>query len=195
MTATAAPFGLAPAYHPSGVVRPDKGSIASAYGANIYNGSPVAYVTGGGLALAAAGATKTAGVFQGVEYNTPTAAGRRIVSNYWPTGTVATDIVAYLTTDADIVYRVQCDATTAYTAIGRAYNWTTNATGNGDTATGQSTVALGVSTMKAAGTAGDMIVIGLDETEDNAWGDTYPVVLVKLGKPQFGADILPAIGT
>jgi hypothetical protein len=189
MTAVAAPFGLKPSYHPSGVIRPDKGSIASGYASNIFQGSPVAYVATGGLALAAAGA-KAAGVFQGVEYNTPANGGTRVISNFWPAATVATNVLAYLTTDPEIIFEIQANATLAETAIGRAYDWSANASANGNTFTGNSTVSLDVASV-APGGAG-LIVIGLLEAQDNVWGDAFPVVLVKLAEPQFGGSILPA---
>lgn len=189
MSATAAPFGLAPAYHPSGVIRPDKATIVSAYASNIFQGSPVAYVATGGIELAAAGA-KAAGVFQGCEFNT--AAGnsqQRVISNYWPAGQVATNIVAYLTTDPEIVYSIQANATLAITAIGRAYDWSANASANGSVFTGNSTVSLNVASV-APGGAG-LIVLGLLEAQDNAWDDAFPVVLVKIAEPQFGGAIIP----
>lgn len=189
MTAVAAPFGLKPSYHPSGVIRSDKATITSAYASNIFNGSPVAYVAAGGIELAAAGA-RAAGVFQGCEYNTPAAGGRRVVSNYWPAATVATEIVAYLTTDPHIVYEVQANATLAITAIGRTYDWSANASANGDVATGNSTVSLNVASV-ATPNAG-LLVMGLLETQDNLWGDAFPVVLVKIAEPQFGA-IIPSV--
>jgi hypothetical protein len=189
MSATAVPFGLKPSYHPSGVIRPDKGTIASAYGSNIFQGSPVAYVATGGIALAAAGA-KAAGVFQGCEYNTPVgSSSQRVISNYWPAGQVATNIVAFLTTDPDIVYEVQANATLAITAIGRTYDWSANASANGDTFTGNSTVSLNVASVSAGGAG--LIVLGLLEAMDNAWDDAFPVVLVKIAEPQFGAAIIP----
>lgn len=196
MSSTYTPFGLQPSYHPSGTIASDKGTIASGYTSNIFNGSPVAYVATGGMELAAAGAA-AAGVFQGCEYNTPTAGGRRVVSNYWPASTVATDILAYLTTDPEIVYSVQANAQfsavelTAKGAIGSTYDWTANASANGDTATGNSTVGLGVSTKSTAPTGAGLIVMGLIEAPDNLWTDAYPVVLVKIAEPQFGAAILP----
>ncbi len=189
MSAVAAPFGLAPAYHPSGVIRPDKGSIASAYASNIFQGSPVAYVATGGIALAAAG-TKAAGVFQGCEFNAPAGNSQaRTISNYWPANQVATNILAYLTTDPDIVYQVQANATMLETTVGRTYDWSANASANGNTFTGNSTVALDVASVSAGGAG--MIVMGLVESQDNLWGDAFPVVLVKIAEPQFGAVILP----
>lgn len=184
------PFGLQPAYHPSGTIRPDEATIASGYGSNIYNGSPVAYVGTGGIALAAAGAA-AAGVFQGCEYNTPNAAGRRVISNYWPANTVATNIVAYLTTDPEIVYQVQANATLAATAIGSTYDWSANVSASGDVATGQSTVGLNVASKSTAPTGAGLIVMGLVKAANNNWDDAYPVVLVKIAEPQFGSAILP----
>lgn len=185
MTAAAAAFGLKPSYHPSGVIRPDKGTIVSTYASNIFQGSPVRYLTGGGLGLAAAG-ERAAGAFQGVEYNPP---GNlpRIISNYWPAAAVGTNIVAYLTTDPDIVYEIQSNATLAISAIGRTYDWSANASANGNTSTGNSSVALDAASV-ATPNAG-LIVMGLLETLDNAWDDAFPVVLVKIAEPQFGAAI------
>lgn len=187
MTAAAAPFGLKPSYHPSGVIRPDKATIVTGYGSNIFQGSPVAYVATGGINLAAAGA-KAAGVFQGVEFN-PTGGLPRVVSNYWPAAQAATNIVAYITTDPEIVYEVQANATLAITAIGRTYDWSANASANGNTSTGNSTVSLDVASVSAGGAG--LIVMGLLETQDNDWGDAFPVVLVKIAEPQFGAAIIP----
>ena len=49
MSATSAPFGLRPAFHPSGLDRAQAlaGGIVSAYGNDILKGQPVKYVTGG----------------------------------------------------------------------------------------------------------------------------------------------------
>jgi len=57
MSATNAPFGLRPAFHPSGLDRAQAltGGIVSGYGSNILKGQPVRYVTGGVIEPAAAG--------------------------------------------------------------------------------------------------------------------------------------------
>jgi hypothetical protein len=110
------------------------------------------------------------------------------VSNTWPASTVATNIVAYITSDPHIVYEIQANATlTSNIAIGHTYNWSTNATANGDVNSGISSVSLDVASV-ATPNAG-LIVIGLAEYVDNDWADPFPIVLVKIAKPQFGAFI------
>ena len=86
MSATNAPFGLRPAYHPSGLDRATvlAGGIASAYSSDILKGQPVKYVTGGTIQPAAAGDAFVGG-FAGAEWTDTT--GRRRVSNYWPAST------------------------------------------------------------------------------------------------------------
>lgn len=185
MSSVNAPFGLRPSYHPSGVIRPDQGTIASAYNSNIFMGSPVGHIADGTLALAPAGGTGVTGcvgAFQGVEY-TP-ANGRRTVSNYWPANQVATEIVAYMTTDPWIVYEIQANATLTRAAIGGCYDWSANVSGSGDTGSGFSTVTLDVAS--AANPAG-LQVIGLTQSALNDWGDTFPIVNVLINEQQFKA--------
>ena len=57
MSATNAPFGLRPAFHPSGLDRATAlvDGITSGYGSAILKGQPVKYVTGGVIQPAAAG--------------------------------------------------------------------------------------------------------------------------------------------
>lgn len=191
MSAIASPFGLRPSYHfAGGTIRPDQASIASAYGANIFMGSPVGYIAGGTLELSpvdGTGATGACGAFQGCEF-TLTATGRRTVSNMWPSGTIATDIVAYMTSDPWIVYEIQANATLTIAAIGAEYNWSVNNTSSGSTGSGQSTVSLNVAD---AGTPASLKIVGLTVSPDNNWGDAFPIVNVILSEHQFNA-VIPA---
>lgn len=186
MSATSAPFGLRPAYHFSGgQIHNDSAVIASGYNANIFMGSPVGYIADGSIALAPAGGTLitgAAGAFQGCQY-TP-ANGRMVVSNYWPANQVATEIVAYLTTDPWIVYEIQANATLTRAAIGGCYDWSANVTGSGDTGSGYSTVTLDVAS--AANPAG-LQVVGLTVSPINDWGDAFPIVNVLINEQQFKA--------
>lgn len=187
MSTVNAPFGLRPAFHPSGVIRPVAGTIASGYASNIFLGSPVGYIADGSIALAAAGGTAVAGAcgaFQGVEY-TPVS-GIRTVSNMWPASVAGTDIIAYFTNDPNITYEIQANATLTQAAIGAQYDWSANASANGNTTTGISTVTLDVAS--AAANAG-LRVVGLTPGPDNAWGDAFPVVQVQLSEHQFVATI------
>lgn len=183
MPSTYTPFGLRPLYHPSGIIRPTAGTIASAYGSNIYQGAPVQIAADGTLTLAAAGA-RAMGCFCGVEF-TPND-GRRRVSNFWPASQVASDIVAYYTRDPEIIYEVQANATLAITTVGSQYDWTTNDTSAGNTTTGLSTV--GLNTGAGAANAG-LQVLGIGNRVDNAWGDAFPVVQVRISEHQLVADV------
>jgi len=183
MSSINAGFGLRPSFHPSGVIRPRNVTIASAYNANIFQGSPVGYIADGTIALAAAGGTAVGGAsgcFQGVEF-TP-ADGRRRVANFWPASTTATEIVAYITDDPNIVYEIQADGPMARSTIGAQYDWSANATANGSTATGISSVVLAIATIAA--NAG-LRVVGLTEGVDNIYGDLFTVVQVMLSEHQF----------
>lgn len=183
MSAAAAPFGLRPVYHPSGSIRPVAVTIASALATNIFQYSPVAYVAASGtLALAAAGA-RAIGVFMGVEF-TPSD-GRRRYSNTWPANQVATEIVAYITQDHTIIYEIQADGSVAQDDIGECADWTANGTGNGNTTTGLSTVAL--ATPPAAAIAG-LQIIGFAPYVDNAAGDAFTIVQVMIAEHQFFPD-------
>ena len=183
MSDVSAPFGLRPIRHPSGVIRPNAGSLASALATNIYQGSPVALDTNGLVVLAAAGA-RAIGAFQGVEF-TP-ADGRRRVSNTWPANQVATEIVAYYTQDPDIVYEIQGNASLTLAAIGQQYDWSANGTGDGNTTTGLSTVSLDVAS--AAANAG-LQVLGIGKGVDNAAGDAFTVVEVRISEHPLRADV------
>jgi hypothetical protein len=182
-----APFGLRPVYSPSGVVRPTAFTIASAYAQNIFQNQPVriAPTTGGGetegtLVAAAVGASFI-GAFQGVEFTD--GEGRRRVSNRWLASTVATDITAYSTLDPTIVYEVQSDAALNVADIGKQYNLTAI---SGNTTTGLSTQALGVSTAAANAS---VRLIGVTPGPDNAFGDTFVIAQVQISEHQFVADV------
>lgn len=183
MSDTFTPFGLRPIRHPSGVIRPNAGTLASGLATNIFQGSPVALDTNGLVVLAAAGA-RAIGAFQGVEF-TP-ADGRRSVRNFWPANQVATEIVAYFTQDPDIVYEIQGNASLGLAAIGQQYDWTANGSANGNTTTGLSTVGLDVAS--AAANAG-VQVLGIGRGVDNTAGDSFTVVEVRISEHQLRADV------
>lgn len=188
MSATNAPFGLRPAFFPTGLERAQAitNGITSGYGSNILKGQPVVYGTtanGGtlGTIIPAAATGTVTGAFAGVEWTDTT--GRRRVSNYWPASTAGTNIVAYFYNDLNIVYEIQTDATIAQTSIGNEYNFS-NITA-GSTTTGLSQCTLGVSTAVGNGAQGQMRVVDIAAYPDNAWGDAYVIVRVQLANTQF----------
>jgi len=183
MSSTSAPFGLRPAFHPSGLDRAQAltNGIASGYASDILKGQPVKYnPSNGNIVIATVGAIWS-GAFAGVEFTDTT--GRRRVSNYWPASTTGTNIIAYFYNDNNIVYEIQTDATIAQTSIGNEYNFSNIAAGSNTT--GLSACTLGVSTAVGNGNPGDMRVVDIAGYSDNAWGDAYVIVRVVNSRSQF----------
>lgn len=185
MSSTSAPFGLRPAFHPSGLDRAQAlaNGIASAYASDILKGQPVKYNPSAGTIIPSTVGAAWSGAFAGVEWTDTT--GRRRVSNYWPANTAyqTGSCVAYFYNDANIVYEIQTDATIAQTSIGNEYNFS-NITAGSNT-TGLSAATLGVSTAVGSGVQGDMRVVDIAPYPDNAWGDSYVIVRVVNARSQF----------
>src|SRR4051812_20456977 len=106
MTAVSAPFGFKPVYHPTGLDRAKKYTIASAYGTALYKGGMVTLNTNGTITVAAA-AADFLGVLAGVEFTD--ANGKPNVQPNWPAGQVATNITAWVWDDPETVYEVQAN--------------------------------------------------------------------------------------
>lgn len=182
MSTTSQPFGLRPAYSPSGVVRPTAYAIASGYASNILQNQPVKIGTDGNIQAAAIG-DRFIGTFQGVEFTD--ADGRRRVSNKWTASTVATDVIAYVTLDPSIVYEIQANGSIAVTDIGKQADFTTITAGS--TVTGLSALMLDTATLTDAGNA-SLRIIDVAPGPDNAFGDAYTVVQVQIAEHQNVAD-------
>ena len=180
MSSVASPFGLKPAFHPSGIIRQLQGTIASGHPTDIFQFSPVQIAAGGSLQQAAAGG-RAIGSFMGVEWTG--ADGRRRVSNRWEANTVGTDIVAYYTEDPYLIYEIQADGPIALTEIGQQYDWAALA---GNATTGLSSVALDTAT--AAANAG-LRIVGINPAPDNVIGDAFTIVQVQISEHQYVADI------
>ena len=187
MSATSAPFGLRPAFHPSGLDRAVAltDGIASAYGSNILKGQPVKLDTGGTIVVAAAG-DSFQGAFAGVEWTDTT--GRRRVSNYWPTGTTyqTGSCIAYYYADPLIVYEIQCDGSLAATSVGDMADLSNTTAGSTTTGLSQCTLS---STLVGAGNSAQMKIVGLAPYPDNAWGDAYTIVRVQINESQNQATV------
>lgn len=182
MSTTSQPFGLRPAYSPSGVVRPTAYSILTGYAANILQNQPVKIGTDGTIQAAAIG-DRFVGTFQGVEFTDSD--GRRRVSNKWTASTAATDIVAYVTLDPTIVYEIQANGSIAVTDIGSQADFTSITAGS--TVTGLSALMLDTATLTTSGNA-SLRIIGLSPGPDNAFGDNYTIVEVQVSEHQNVAD-------
>jgi hypothetical protein len=189
MSSTNAPFGLRPAFHPSGLDRAQAlaGGIVSGYGSAILKGQPVKYVTGGVIQPAAADEAFI-GAFAGVEFTDTT--GRRRVSNNWPANTayIAGSCIAYFYADQNIVYEIQADGSLAQTSLGDEANLSNVTAGSTTTGLSQCTLS---TTLVGAGNSAQCRIIDIAPYTDNDWGDAFTIVRVNISEYQFA----PAAGT
>lgn len=188
MSATSAPFGLRPAFFPTGVEKAQAlaNGITSGYANNILKGQAVQYSPNAGVILPVLDTTTNtglvSGVFAGVEWTDTT--GRRRVSNYWPANTaaIAGSVVAYFYNDQQIVYEIQTDGTMAQTAVGNEANLSNFAAGSNTTGLSQMTLS---ASLAGSGSAAQFRIVDLAPYVDNAWGDPFVIVRVQISKPQF----------
>ena len=196
MSATSAPFGLRPAFHPSGLDRAQalangieavstSGNVSAGFASNILKGQPVKMNTAGWIEPAATG-NPFLGAFAGVEWTDAT--GRRRVSNYWPANESfqVGSVVAYFYSDPAIVYEIQAAGSLAQTSIGDEFDITNETAGS--TTTGLSQATLGT-TPAGAGNAKQMRVVDLAPYPDNAWGDTYTIVRAIISEHQYAGTV------
>tara|TARA_R110000868_G_scaffold147898_3_gene369535 strand:+ start:3197 stop:3790 length:594 start_codon:yes stop_codon:yes gene_type:complete len=193
MSATLAPFGLKPVYHPSGLVRSLNYTGVYDTNAVFYSGTAVSLNNSGTAStLAVASNTPTAnqrlaGVFGGVEYTD--ASGRRTVSKWFgPALGTATDVVMWVFMDPEIVYEIQATGSVASSAVGQEYDLLNNSSGQiiGNGGLGTSTASLDPTNV-AAGTQAQLQVVGLGREITNAWGDANTIVQVKIANDRFVA--------
>jgi len=183
MSSTNAPFGLRPAFHPSGLDRASAltDGILSTYSTDILKGQPVKFASTGVIQVAAAG-DAFAGAFSGVEWTDTT--GRRRVSNNWPANTAyqTGSCIAYFYNDPNIVYEIQAAGSLAQSSVGDEADLSNTTAGS--TTTGLSACTLST-TLAGVGNTAQMRIVNLAPYPDNAWGDNYTIVRATIAKFQF----------
>ena len=118
--------------------------IAANYGTSIFQGDMVAQVTGGGVEVHADGGTvPIVGVFNGCMYTDPTTSEQKF-SNYYPASTNASDIIAFVIDDPNVVFEIQADDT--FPVADLFGNFDIVYTSSGSTVTGISGAELDVAT-------------------------------------------------
>ena len=158
-----AAFGFVPVRHMSGnAPRANKYTITSTLAENIFTGDLCIITSDGVLTPHTATEVNNIGVFAGGSYTASD--GSYVYSQYWPTGTTATNIVAYIYDDPYTVFKCQSAGSPAQTNVG---NCCDVVAGAGSTTTGQSGFEL--SGTMAAGTASCKIM-ALYDAPDNAFG-------------------------
>ena len=106
-----AAFGFRAVRHLSGgTPRTEEYLIASGLTKVIYTGSPVMAVTGGQITLGTVSAVQHLGVFNGCFYTDPTTS-KPTWKAYYPGSITASDIVANVYADPQIIYEGQHDGT------------------------------------------------------------------------------------
>ena len=184
MAKTAAPYGLRPlnligGQSFAGSTRQIK--IASGYAANVFFGDVVAIGVNGTIVKVTNVGTAAdpfpagvVGVFLGCTFTDPTLK-YKLNSQYWPTGTVAADAMAYVCDDPDTLFQIQADDAVTQTMLGS--NFGVNQTA-GSTTTGDSKISLDVGT-RATTSSIALRLVDFVDGPFSAVGDTYTDCIVK----------------
>jgi len=177
--APAAPFGLRYVYHPSGEPRIETlwNGIASGQATAMYTGTPVSIDPATGKLTATTGILPCAGIFCGCFF---ISGNRPFKLPYWPaaqTFDANTPMWAeYTPFDSQAILEGQASGPVAQTKLGEAMNLVAGVTGS--VYTGISSQALDPTTTGA--TAGTFILQNLAPYPDNAWGDAFTIVRVRI---------------
>ena len=194
MSSTSAAFGFRPSYHNSGQIRPKAYTIATTYAANIFQGDPVKLVDAGVIQLGTSDGTRSGttdgisllGIFAGCEYIDAT--GKPTVSNFWPTGTSATSITAWVYDDPETLFDVEYPnpsaGTTVQTAVGEECDWTVASPG-GSTSTGLSNTYLTV----IQATSGQFQITSFKPNVTDSLTDAYVTATVRINEHQYKAAV------
>jgi hypothetical protein len=184
MARTATPYGLRPinligGQSFAGSTRQLK--IASGYAANIFFGDIVAIAVDGTIVKVTTVGTNaapfpagTVGVFLGCTYTDPSLK-YKLNSQYWPTGTVASDAMAYVCDDPDTLFQIQADDAVTQTMLGSNFGVNQN---SGSTISGDSAIALDVGTRATTNTIGLRLVDFVDGPFSTV-GDAFTDCIVK----------------
>ena len=179
MATTAAPYGARPINTTSasgsytGKVQHIK--IASAYDTAIFYGDFVKLVTAGTVEKDTGTAALTPiGIFMGCKY-TDSTSKQMTFNQQWPADMAASDAVAYVVTDPEVLFKMQSDETVAQAALGANASVVQTA---GSTSIGNSKCAFDGSTVATTNTFPVKVVDFVDGPTSSV-GDTYTDVIVK----------------
>lgn len=192
MSSNAAPFGLRP------IGRLDNGSlevfrqypIASGYAANIAMGDIVQLVDGGSATTiqkqSGTGDATTAidmvGVFVGCSYTDPNT-NQVVYSQLWPTGTVASDAMAFVVDDPNVLFTIQADGAPSNTGDVYGKNALLVQTAP-NTSLKISRVSLDISTLATTATYPIRVIDYLGGDKGDEKGTSYPILVCKFNYHQ-----------
>ena len=159
-----AAFGLRAVRHLSGgTPRTEEYLIASGLTKVVYTGSPVMAVAGGQITLATVSAVQYIGVFNGCFYTDPTTS-KPTWKAYYPGSITASDIVANVYADPQIIFEGQHDGTATVANNNHAYH--DHVGTSGSTINGQSSAEIDSSTYTTTA-SGTFVQIGTSKDPDN----------------------------
>jgi hypothetical protein len=196
MSSTSAPFGFRASFHNSGQIRAKAYTVATGYAANIFSGDPVKLTDAGVIELGTSDGTRSGtvdgvtllGIFAGCQYDD--ASGKPTISPFWPTGTTATNITAWVYDDPETLFEVQytnpgtAGVTTMQTAVGEECDWTVASPG-GSTRTGLSNTQL----TAIQSTSGQFQITGFGYEINDSITDAYAVVTVRINEHAYKAAV------
>jgi|TARA_R100001530_G_scaffold132192_2_gene104389 hypothetical protein len=179
MPSSATPYGAMPQAGLScngsftGKVRHIK--IASAYDTAIFYGDFVKLVAAGTVEKDEGTTSMTpVGIFVGCKYTDPNSKNLTF-NQQWIADTTASDAVAYVMDDPNILFQMQCDGTAAQTVLGSNCAVTQTA---GSTSIGTSKNTVDISTTATTNTL-PLRIIDFVDGPNSAVGDTYTDVICK----------------
>ena len=150
--------------------------IASGYGTAIFYGDFVKLVAAGTVeksAITTSVVAGTVGIFVGCSYTDPST-NQLTFNQQFPASTAASDIMAYVVDDPDLVFRMQGDGSIAQTGLGNNVSLVSTA---GSTSIGRSKNAVDASTIATTNSL-PMRIVEFVEGPSSTVGDTYTDVLV-----------------
>ena len=163
-----AAFGLRPVRQMGGA--PFSGGlsryrIASGATTPIFQGELVTQLTAGGIGRhAASGTVPIIGVFNGVSYTDPST-GEQVFNNYYPGSIAASDIIASVIDDPNVVFEVQADAALPVADLFGNFD-IVDGSPVGDTKSGRSNLELDVTTGATTATL-PLKAIDISQDPDN----------------------------
>tara|TARA_R100000951_G_C2615995_1_gene172784 strand:+ start:206 stop:808 length:603 start_codon:yes stop_codon:yes gene_type:complete len=186
MASTATPYGLKPINEIGGL--PYAGStrklpITSGFGTNLYYGAVVCIAANGTIELVTTNGDNstpfpagTIGVFMGCSYTDATLGF--VNRQYWPTGTVADDALAFIVDDPNTLFQAQAAGSITQADLGQNTHFdAVQSTSTGSTSTGNSNTALDATTDTTAGWA--FRIVDFVDAPGSEVGDAYTDVIVK----------------
>jgi len=153
-------------------------AIGNGEASAIYQGDPVVLLANGNIDVGSSAGAELIGIFNGCFYTDPTTS-KPTWSKYYPGGIAASDIVAYVIDDPNVVFEVKVDDANAGQAqVGSNANIATYSAGS--TISGISNVALDGSSFTTNAGANFRVVALSTDVDNNDYTAANAAIRVKI---------------